>query len=107
MIRFVELATADGVTSGPSLNLARAQVAGGLLPAGPAVAGGWTPALDTATAEGLLGARGAWLSLPPMPTSRAGAAAAVVNGSLIVAGGGQLRGVSWVSQTAVEALQAN
>ncbi len=103
----VEIVAADAVTVGPSLNLARVQVTGGLLPAGLVIAGGWTAALDTATAEGLLGARTAWQSLPPMPTSRAGAAAAVIDGSLIVAGGGQYRGASWVYQDAVEALEAN
>ena len=103
----VEIVTADGVTAGPSLGLARAQVAGGLLPSGLMVAGGWTPALDTPTAEGLLGARTAWQSLPPMPTTRAGAAAAVVNGSLIVAGGGQFLHAAWVQQNVVEALAAD
>ena len=82
-------------------------MAGGLLPSGLAVAGGWTPAFDTATAEALLGARRAWELLPPMPTTRAGAAAAVVNGSLIVAGGGQFQHVAWVQQDVVEALAAN
>jgi len=70
------------------------------------VAGGWIGD-DTPTAEGLLGARTAWQPLPPMPTSRTGAAAAVVTGSLIVAGSGQFRGASWVKQDAVEALQAD
>jgi hypothetical protein len=41
-----------------------------------------------------------------MPTSRAGATSAVVNGSLIVAGGGQYHAV-WEYQNVVEALQAN
>ena len=48
----VEIVTADAVTAGPSLNVGRVQVAGGLLPSGPVVAGGWTAALDTPTAEG-------------------------------------------------------
>lgn len=103
----VEIVAADGVTAGPPLGLARAQIAGGLLPSGLVVAGGWTPTYDTATAEALLGARTAWQSLPLMPTKRAGAAAAVVNGSLIVAGGGEFQHVSWVPQDAVEALQAD
>jgi hypothetical protein len=103
----VEIVTAAGVTVGPSLGLSRAQVAGGLLPAGLAVAGGWTPAFETATAEVLLGARAAWQMLPPMPTKRAGAAAAVVDGSLIVAGGGQFQGAGWIAQDAVEALRAD
>jgi N-acetylneuraminic acid mutarotase len=102
----VEIVTADGVTAGPSLGLARVQVTGGLLPSGLVIAGGWTAQSDTPTAEGLLGARTAWQPMPPMPTSRAGAAAAVVNGSLVVAGGGQYKG-SWVYQDAVEALQAD
>jgi N-acetylneuraminic acid mutarotase len=103
----VEILTAEGVTSAPSLGLARVQVAGGLLPAGLVVAGGWTANLDTAAAEGLLGAQTMWQSLPPMPTSRAGAAAAVVNGSLIVAGGGQFLQSEWVQQDVVEALEAD
>ena len=102
----VEIVTADGVTAGPSLGLARVQVTGGLLPSGLVIAGGWTAQSDTPTAEGLLGARTAWQPMPPMPTSRAGAAAAVVNGSLIVAGGGQYAGI-WAYQDAVEALEAN
>jgi N-acetylneuraminic acid mutarotase len=102
----VEILTAEGVTPGPSLSLARVQVAGGLLPAGLVVAGGWTANLDTPAAEGLFGARTTWQSLPPMPTSRAGAASAVVNGRLIVAGGGQFKG-QWVQQDTVEALEAN
>ncbi len=101
----VEIVTASGVTAGPSLSLGRVQVAGGLLPSGLMIAGGWTAALDTATAEGLVGPRAAWQSLPPMPTHRAGAAAAVINGSLIVAGGGQYLG-KWVAQSVVEALVA-
>lgn len=103
----VEIVTADGVTAGHSLALARCQVVGGLLPSGLVVAGGWTPSFDTATAEGLLGARTEWQSLPPMPTIRAGAAAAVINGSLIVAGGGQFIDAHWVEQNAVEALKAD
>jgi N-acetylneuraminic acid mutarotase len=102
----VEIVTADGIASAPSLGLARVQVAGGLLPFGLVVAGGWTAQYDTATAECLLGPRTAWQSLPPMPTSRAGAAAAVVNGGLIVAGGGQFQHLSWVAQDAVEVLEA-
>jgi hypothetical protein len=102
----VEVVTSGAVVSAPSLGLGRAQVTGGLLPAGPVVAGGWTAAGDTPTIEGLLGARTAWQSFPPMPTSRAGAASAVIDGSLIVAGGGQYSG-HWVAQTAVEALAAD
>ena len=102
----VEIIMGDTVIAGPSLNGGRVQVAGGLLPSGPVVAGGWTSALDTATAEGLFDTRTAWQSLPPMPTSRAGAAAAVIAGTLIVAGGGQYKG-SWIYQNAVEALAAD
>jgi hypothetical protein len=102
----VEIVTIDGVCRGPSLGLARVQVTGGLLPFGLVVAGGWTAQLQTPSVEGLLGTRSAWQSLPPMPTSRAGAASAVVNGTLIVAGGGQYQGV-WDYQNVVEALQAN
>jgi hypothetical protein len=82
------------------------QVTGGLLAFGPVVAGGWTTELDTAKVEGLPGARTAWQPLPSMPTSRAGAAAAVVNGALIVAGGGQYQG-KWIYQNAVEELAAD
>jgi N-acetylneuraminic acid mutarotase len=102
----VEIVRPNGVTTGPSLSLSRVQVAGGLLPAGLMIAGGWTAASDTATAEGLVGSRAGWQSLPPMPTSRAGAASAVVKGSLIVAGGGQFRGAKWEQQNVVEALVA-
>jgi N-acetylneuraminic acid mutarotase len=101
----VEIVTAGGVTAAPSLGLRRVQVVGGLLPSGPAIAGGWTAASDTATSEGLFGARTDWQSLPPMPTSRAGAAAAVIDGKLIVAGGGQYPG-TWVRQDVVEMLEA-
>jgi hypothetical protein len=100
----VEVVTATGVTAGPSLPLGGVQIAGGLLSYGLVVAGGWTAAGDTPMVEGLLGARTMWQSLPPMPTSRAGAAAAVINGSLIVAGGGQYQG-KWVYQDVVEALR--
>jgi N-acetylneuraminic acid mutarotase len=103
----VEIVTASGVTAGPSLLLGRVQVAGGLLPSGPVVAGGWTPQYDTAEAEGLLGARTGWQLMPAMPTHRSGAAAAVVGGSLIVAGGGQFLHAAWVYQDAVEALAAD
>jgi N-acetylneuraminic acid mutarotase len=102
----VEIVTVDGVCRAPALGLGRVQIVGGLLPFGLVVAGGWTVQLDTPSVEGLLGARSAWQSLPPMPTSRAGAASAVVNGSLIVAGGGQYQG-AWVYQNAVEVLEAN
>jgi len=101
-----EIVTNDAVLAGPPLRKGRVQVAGGLLASGLAIAGGWTAALDTATAEGLFGTRAAWQSLPPMPTSRAGAAAAVIDGNLVVAGGGQYRG-SWIYQDVVEALQAD
>jgi hypothetical protein len=97
--------TAEGVDAAPSLGIGRAQVVGGLLSSGLVVAGGWTANLDTPTAECLLGARAAWQFLPSMPTRRAGAAAAVVNGRLIVAGGGQFSGVSWAPQSVVEALE--
>ncbi len=101
----VEIVTANGVTAAPSLALGRVQVAGGLLPSGLAIAGGWTAAGDTATAEGLVGSRSAWQPLPPMPTSRAGAASAVVNGTLIVAGGAQYQD-RWIAQDVVEGLAA-
>lgn len=106
-VSLVEVVTAGAVTTGPPLNLPRVQVAGGLLPAGLAVAGGWTPQYETSTAECLIGARTAWQPLPPMPTSRAGAAAAVINGTLIVAGGAQLVHAVWVYQDVVEALAAD
>jgi hypothetical protein len=102
----VEIVTSDGVCRGPALGMGRVQITGGLLPFGLVVAGGWTAALHTASVEGLLGTRSAWQSLPPIPTSRAGATSAVVNGALIVAGGGQYHAF-WDYQNAVEALQAN
>src|SRR5262249_6524156 len=98
--------TAAGTATAPSLNLARTQVAGGLLAGSLAIAGGWTSASDSASAEGLFGPRTAWQELPDMPTHRAGAAAAVIGNRLIVAGGGQYDG-QWHYQTAVEALEAD
>jgi len=102
----VEIVTTNGVVVAPALGLGRVQLAGGLLPSGIAVAGGWTAEGDTPTAEGLFGRRTGWQSIPAMPTSRAGAATAVIDGSLIVAGGGQFSGM-WTYQDAVEALTAN
>jgi N-acetylneuraminic acid mutarotase len=102
----VEIVTADDTCRAPALKLGRAQVVGGRLPFGLVVAGGWTAQLDTASVEGLPGAGSTWQPLPAMPTSRAGAASAVVNGALIVAGGGQYQG-SWVYQNAVEVLEAD
>ena len=102
----VEVVTPDGVCRGPALGLGRVQVAGGLLSAGLVVAGGWTVQLDTATVEGLLGARSSWQSLPPMPTSRAGAASAVVNGTSDRRWRRANQG-TWVYQNTVEVLEAN
>lgn len=103
----VEIITADAVTPGPLLGLGRVQAGGGLLPVGIVVAGGWTNQQVSGTVEGLLGASSQWQDLPPMPTARSGTASAVVNGSLIIAGGGQFQGASWIAQDAVEALAAD
>jgi hypothetical protein len=103
----VEVVASDGVCRGPALDRARVQITGGLLPSGLVVAGGWTGASHTDSVEGLLGARSAWQPLPPMQMVRGGAASAVVNGSLIVAGGGEFQGGRWVYLNAVDALEAN
>jgi serine/threonine-protein kinase PknK len=103
----VEIVSATETTTAPSLNLGRVQIAGGFLAGAVVIAGGWTAAASTATAEGLFGTSSTWQKLPEMPTHRAGPVAAVLGNRLIVAGGGQYRGGGQFDfQTTVEALEA-